>query len=94
MVQYVSYDRWEAEHAALVERVFNLEQHYDKLRGAEQEHTAIRDRIAALEQAGRNHVAGTRTRWDRIWLMGLAVLSGIVFPILAGALIAWAHLGM
>jgi len=49
------------------------------------EHRALKERVTAIETAAK-------ARRDRAWLIGLAVASGIVFPILATALIAFLHL--
>lgn len=90
--QFVSYDRWHEAHQAVLDRLTGLERFQNELRGAESEHTAMYDRIRALEQTGRNHVAGERTIRDRAWLFLIAIMSGLVFPLLAGAIITFLHL--
>lgn len=90
--QFVSYDRWDAEHKALADRMRSAEIHLEALTGAEQIHEALEQRMKALEQAGRNHVAGERTRRDRVWLVLIAALSGVVFPLVAGTIVTFLHL--
>lgn len=91
-IRFVSYDRWQEAHQAVLDRLANVERFANELRGAEQQHTAIYDRLRALEQAGRNHSAGERTVRDRAWLFLIAILSGLVFPLVAGAIITFLHL--
>jgi hypothetical protein len=94
--RYVSFDRWDAAHAALVERVFNLEQAADRLRGAETEHRALADRIGALEQEvstwrDQQEQAHTERR-TRSWQVALAVVTGLVLPLASLGVIAVLHL--
>lgn len=91
-IRFVSYDRWHEAHQAVLDRLRALESFATDMRGAEQTHQAMRDRIQALEQSGRNHIAGERTVRDRAWLFLIAVLSGLVFPLVAGAIITFLHL--
>ena len=89
---YVGFGRYDAEHQALVERVTTLERHSEQLRGAEQEHRAIIDRIAVLEQTGKADMASERSRRDRLWLIVIGMMTGIVCPLIVTSIITWLHL--
>jgi hypothetical protein len=89
--RYVSYDRWEAEHAALARRVTVLEQFADRLSGAEQEHRSMNDAIADLQSDLKEAGAAEHARRDRQWLIAMALLSGIVLPLILTTVLTWLH---
>jgi len=89
---YVEYGRWDAEHHALVRRVHVLERFADRLQGAEQEHRAIVDRIAALEAQFSERTSIERGRHDRVWTMALLVIGSLILPLVTTAIIAFVHL--
>jgi hypothetical protein len=90
--KFVTWDRWDATTEAIEQRIAVLERHSEELRGAEAEHTAFNDRLARLEEAHKLDEAGDRSRRDRIWVLSLTVISGMVFPILVTAVITFLHI--
>jgi hypothetical protein len=80
------------EHISMTARIGTLEQRAEALRGAEEEHASMAARISALEQAGKADAASERGRRDRVWVLGLAIISGLVLPLLTTAVIAFLHL--
>lgn len=88
--RYVSYDRWEAEHAGLVRRVAILERQSTELAGSERIHRELTDRISALEKSSEEQWKDQRTQEaehrSKIWQAILAVVTGLVLPlVLLGA---------
>jgi hypothetical protein len=90
--KFVTWDRWDATNQAMTLRVEVLERHSEELRGAEAEHRTLEDRITSLEQATRSDQASDSARRDRIWVLVITVVSGVVFPILVTALITFLHI--
>jgi hypothetical protein len=90
--RYVSWGRWDAEHHALVARVAGLERFAEDLRDAESIHASLIARIGELEHAGKDKAVRDTGRRDRLWLIVLTVMSGIVAPLVVTSLIAWLHL--
>lgn len=89
---FVSWDRWDAEHRALLQRVQELETGAGELRGAEQVHRTLEARITAIESRDRDHQAADRTRRDRLWLLVLGLTTGVVAPLLVTTLITFLHI--
>lgn len=89
---HVSWDRFDATVEAINRRLGDLEQRTGHLGGAEQEHLAMGARITALELAAKDETAAERGRRDRAWVLGLALVSGLVLPLLTTAVIAFLHL--
>lgn len=89
---HVSWDRFDATIQALTRRTEVLEHQAESLRGAETEHEAMEARIAALEHAGHEETEHERGRRDRAWVIGLAIVTGLVMPILTTAVVAFLHL--
>ncbi|HYK70417.1 MAG TPA: hypothetical protein VEV45_20905 [Streptosporangiaceae bacterium] len=90
--RYVSYDRWDATNQEITRRLGALERDAIGLRGAEQEHRSLEDRLDALEGASREHETSMRGRRDRAWVIVLAVTTGIVCPLIVTAVITLIHL--
>jgi len=90
--QWVSYDRWYEAHQAVIQRVAVQETRVEAIREAEQEHQVFRQRLAVLEQTGRDYSEGENRRRDRIWVILIAIMSGVVLPLLLTALISYLHL--
>jgi len=90
--RYVTWDRWDAEHRALAERVAGLERFAGRLEGAEQEHRAMADRIGALEKAGQEGAERERGRRDRAWGVVTLILGGLVCPVVVTAIFTLIHL--
>jgi len=90
--QFVEYGRWDEAHRALVARVIAAENDLHSLRGAESEHRALADRIGALEHESEQRQEGQDVRRNRVWLIILAVMSGLVCPVVVTAVITWLHL--
>ena len=90
--QFVSWDRWDAEHRALAARVAELENEAETLRGAEQVHRTLEARLTELESRDREHQAADRTRRDRLWLLVLGLITGVVAPLVVTTLITFLHI--
>jgi len=89
---FVSWGRYDAEHHALVQRVGDLEADARTLRGMERMGETLAARITVLEQDAHHDQAAERTRRDRLWVLALTLVSGVVFPILVTAMITYLHL--
>ena len=89
---YVGFGRYDAEHHALVQRVGDLEADARTLRGMERMGETLAARITVLEQDAHHDQAAERTRRDRLWVLALTLVSGVVFPILVTAMITYLHL--
>ena len=90
--QFVEFGRWDEAHRALVARMIAAENDLHSLRGAESEHRALADRIAALEHESEQRQEGQDVRRNRAWLIVLAVMSGLVCPVVVTAVVTWLHL--
>jgi hypothetical protein len=90
--RYVEFGRWREAHDAVLDRVRSLERHYEGLAGAEQIHVELEARINRLEQSGRNHITSEQARRDKAWVVILALISGLVLPLVVGALLTFFHL--
>lgn len=90
--RYVSYDRWDEAHRATLDRLTRMERATDALAGAEQVHESIEARLKVLEDAHEGEQESERSRRDRIWVLGLTLVSGVIFPVLVTAVIAFLHL--
>ena len=90
--RYVTWGRWQAEHHALTDRVVTLEVRAEALRNAEGIHAELEARLGELEHAGRDKAEHDRGRRDRLWLVALGLMTGVIFPLLVTAMIAWLHL--
>ena len=82
----------EARMTANDQRTDDAETRLRELRGAEEEHRSIEDRLAVLERAGQNHVAAERGRRDRTWLIVIAILTGLVMPLIVTTVVTYLHL--
>jgi hypothetical protein len=60
------------------------------------EHRALTARVDLLEEAAardaENRGEGERERRDRTWMAGLALATGIIFPIVVSSVIMYLHL--
>lgn len=90
--RYVTWDRWDAEHAALRERVSVLERFAEARRGLEAQVAAIVDRISDLEAGRKEETASDEQRRNRAWMIGLAVLTGLICPLVVTTVITVLHL--
>lgn len=50
------------------------------------------ERLARLESKHEADASGAEARSNRLWLIVLTVLSGVVAPLVVTAVIAWLHL--
>jgi hypothetical protein len=59
-------------------------------------HTALADRVTRLERAAelasQRHEAGSEARANRVWVLVLGITTGVVAPLVTGAIITWLHL--
>jgi hypothetical protein len=78
--RYVTWDRWDAEHRALADRVHELEGQ------------ALASRVATLEQRDEAVRTASTSRRNRLWLITLAVMTGLVCPLIVTTIITLAHL--
>jgi hypothetical protein len=90
--QYVTYVLFSEVRAALVQRIEVLERRAEALAGAQQVHAEIDHRVAALEQAARNHVTVTSKKRDRRWVIVIGVMTGIICPLIVTVLLSVLHL--
>lgn len=90
--EFLGLAQWREAHAAVLDRISTLERHDEEMRGAEQEHQRFRERLALLEKAGSNHVAEEKARRDRLWLLLIGVITGLVCPLVVTTVIAYFHL--
>jgi hypothetical protein len=90
--QFVSLDRYNAEHAAMLERLIILENRAESLRGAEEQHSALSNRISLLEHQDTTDEASERTRTDRIWVILIGIVTGVACPIVVSTVITLLHL--
>jgi hypothetical protein len=90
--RFVTWDRWDAEHHALLERVYLLEQQATALRNSESVHSDFENRITDLEHLSREELTRGRSRRDRVWLIVLSVMSGVVLPLILTGVFTLLHL--
>ena len=90
--RYVTWGRWDAEHRALLARVGALEAFAAALRNAESVHAELENRLDELEHTGKDKAEHGRERRNRLWLLVLAVMTGVVAPLVVTALLTWLHL--
>jgi hypothetical protein len=88
----VTRDVFDVTMSAVERRLGVNEDRLEALRGAEQEHRAIEDRLAVLEQAGKSEQATESGRRDRLWLIVIGLMTGIVCPLIVTSVITWLHL--
>jgi hypothetical protein len=88
----VTWGRYDAEHRALLDRVAEVERFTATLRNAETIHAEILARIGELEAAGRDKATREHSRRDRLWVIVLTVMSGVVAPLVVTSVLAWIHL--
>ena len=90
--RYLTRELFYAEHEELTARVASLETEARSLSGAEQVHQTLTARITALEQEAHHDQAAEQSRRDRLWVLALTLISGVVFPILVTAVLTYLHL--
>ena len=90
--RYVTWGRWEEAHTGLVRRVWDLEQAIRGLAGAETIHGSLSNRITSLEDTMKNSGTERAARRNRAWVIILAVMTGIVFPLVLSTVITILHL--
>ena len=60
------------------------------------EHRALTSRVALLEEGAARDAEhrgeGERDRRDRAWMAGLALATGIIFPVVVTSLVMFLHL--
>jgi ferric-dicitrate binding protein FerR (iron transport regulator) len=88
----VEWGRYDAEHQEVLRRIGDLERRMESLRGAEQEHASLEQRLSILENEYGAERQSEKNRRDRAWVLILAVVSGIVFPLVVGAVLTLFHL--
>jgi hypothetical protein len=90
--RWVEYGRWDEAHRATLARLIAIENDLHDLRGAEQVHRLLDERISVLESAGKTEQHDQAVRRDRRWAVALTVAAGIVCPLVVTTIIAWLHL--
>jgi hypothetical protein len=90
--RYVTFDRWDEAHRAMLQRVGVIEETIKRYTGAEQIHEALAARISTLEQAGKAGEASEQGRRDRLWIIVIGMMTGIVCPLIVTTIITWLHL--
>ena len=90
--RFVDMGQFAEFRESVLTRLVMTENDLHGLRGAEQEHRAIIDRIAVLEQTGKADMASERSRRDRLWLIVIGMMTGIVCPLIVTTAITWLHL--
>ena len=88
--RYLTRELFYAEHAALIARVAELEQATRELAGAERIHRELADRISSLEKDTEEQWKSQQTaqaeRRSKVWQTVLAIVTGLVLPlVLLGA---------
>ena len=89
---YVTFGRWQEAHDGTLRRLAALEAFQRELAGAETAHESMTARITALEQAGKSEETSERGRRDRVWLIVLGIMTGVICPLIVTTLVAWFHL--
>jgi hypothetical protein len=89
---YVTADRYNAEHAAMMERMIILENRAESLRGAEEQHSALSNRISLLEHQDTSDEASHRAKADRLWVIIIGVVTGIACPVVVSTIVTLLHL--
>ena len=89
---FVTWGRWQEAHESNLRRLDKLERGLGELSGAEQVHETLEARITNLEDTAKAEESGKLSRKDRLWVIALAVTSGVVFPILVSAVYTLFHL--
>jgi hypothetical protein len=90
--RWVDFGRWDEANRALLARMIAVENDLHGLRGAEQEHRALSDRIAVLEHQSQAEEAEHTGRRDRRWAIVLTAAAGIICPLIVTTIIALIHL--
>ena len=90
--RFVDLGQFAEFRESVLTRLVMTENDLHGLRGAEQEHRAMEDRLAVLEQASREHGAEQRGRRDRLWVIVIGLTTGIVCPLIVTTAITWLHL--
>lgn len=81
----VTWGRYDAEHQEVLRRLTIGEAQIEALRAGVSAHDALLARVARLEDKS----AG---RLNRIWMIGAAVLTGLICPVVVTMIITLAHL--
>jgi hypothetical protein len=90
--RFVSWDRWDATNAETNRRLARLETIAERRAGIEQEFAGLEERVVQLEDQRSESERVARGRRDRLWVITLTVISGVVFPIVVTSVIAFLHL--
>lgn len=89
---YVSWGRYDAEHRALAQRVEEMAQVVNGLRGVEVAHKALSDRIDAIALALHHDAQHGDEERNRRWLVIAAVVSGFILPLVVSTIVTLLHL--
>jgi hypothetical protein len=90
--RYVTFGRWDEAHQSNLRRLSALEEFAREMSGAETAHESIKARITDLEEANKAVRTGEQGRRDRLWIIVIGLMTGIVCPLAVTTIITWLHL--